>query len=202
MTDVVPDHRNRVAYWVGRIFHPYLLGLPTLIVILKDLSVGEIIFWSLLILSVLLVPGLTLAAYLHRQQRFIYQRRTRNPLYLTGWVSSLLCLLILVVLNAPRVLIACLLALAIWVPAQWLINHFFTKISTHTAVITGCATGLWMLGELPTLLAQILIIALVLVTVWARVVTKNHTPVQVILGLLVGGLPVLLVFPLVLGSRV
>lgn len=202
MTEVVPDHRNRIAHWVGRIFHPYLLGLPTLIVILKDLSVGEIILWSSLILSVLLIPGLTLAAYLRRQQRFVYQRRTRNPLYLTGWLSSLLCLLILVALDAPRVLIACLLALVIWVPAQWLINHYFTKISTHTAVAAGCATGLWMLGELPTLLVQILVIALVLVTVWARVVTKNHTPAQVILGLLVGSLPVLLVFPLVLGSRV
>lgn len=200
--DVVPDNRHPVAYWVGRIFHPYLLGLPTLIVILKDLSGGEIVLWSTLILSLLLIPGLTLETHFRQKQRFVYQRHTRNPLYLTGWLSSLLCLLILVSLNAPRVLVACLLALAVWVPIQWLINRYITKISTHAAVVAGCASGLWLLGELSTPLAQILVIAMVLVTVWSRVVTKNHTPTQVILGLLVGALPVLLVFPPLLGNQI
>lgn len=200
--DVVPDNRHRIAYWIGRLFHPYLLGLPTLVVILKELSVGDIVRWSALILSVLLLPGLTLEAYLRRQQRFVYQRRTRNPLYVTGWLSCLLCLLILTGLNAPRVLMACLLALVVWIPAQWVINRYVTKISTHAAVAAGCASGLLLLGELPTLLAQLVVLALVIITIWARVVTKNHTPTQVILGLLVGSLPVFLVFPLLLGYPV
>ncbi|HEX2907067.1 MAG TPA: hypothetical protein VHO69_09425, partial [Phototrophicaceae bacterium] len=157
---------------------------------------------SALILSVLLLPGLTLEAYLRRQQRFVYQRRTRNPLYVTGWLSCLLCLLILTGLNAPRVLMACLLALVVWIPAQWVINRYVTKISTHAAVAAGCASGLLLLGELPTLLAQLVVLALVIITIWARVVTKNHTPTQVILGLLVGSLPVFLVFPLLLGYPV
>ncbi len=200
--DVVPDNRHRLAYWIGRILHPYLLGLPTLVVILKDLSLSEIVLWSVLILGLLLIPGLLLEAYLRRQQQFIYQRRTRDPLYLTGWVSTLVCLGLLVLLRAPVVLIACLLTLAIWVPAQWLINRYLTKLSTHAAVAAGCASALWLLGELGTPALQILIVGLVAITMWARVVTKNHTVTQVILGLLVGILPVLIVFPLVLGNPV
>ncbi|MEO8396275.1 MAG: hypothetical protein ABI700_25005, partial [Chloroflexota bacterium] len=65
-------------------------------------------------------------------------------------------------------------------------------------VVAGCYTALLILGRLETLPLQIALFALVIITLWARVITRNHTIPQVILGVLVGVLPVLLVFPLVL----
>jgi hypothetical protein len=53
---------------------------------------------------------------------------------------------------------------------------------------------LLLLGKLNTPLLQLLMLAIVIITVWARVVTHNHTRLQVGLGLLVGALPPLLVF--------
>ncbi len=88
--------------------------------------------------------------------------------------------------------------LAVWVPLQWAINTWVTKISGHAAVATGCFAALVVLGKAGTPLIEAVLLVLVIVTVWARVVTRNHTVPQVILGVLVGVLPVLLVFPLVL----
>ena len=133
-----------------------------------------------------------------RHQRYIYQRSTRGPLYFIGFLSVLTCLLILVIFNASRILIASLITLVIWVPAQMLINCYVTKISAHAGVVAGCATALLLAGKLnhPVLVALVIVIAVI--TMWARVETKNHTVPRVLMGFLVGSLPVLIVFPLIL----
>jgi membrane-associated phospholipid phosphatase len=109
-----------------------------------------------------------------------------------------MCLALLVIFNAPRILVACFVALVIWAPIQLLINRYVTKISTHAGVVAACSTGLLLAGKLnhPILLALMIVIAVV--TLWARVETKNHTVPQVLLGFLVGALAVLVVFPLML----
>jgi len=106
--------------------------------------------------------------------------------------------MILIMLSAPRILIAGLTVLILWLPAQMLINHYVTKISAHASVIAGCLTGLLLIGKLnhPVLLA--LVVSVALVTMWSRVETKNHTVPQVVMGFLIGALPVLIVFPLML----
>ena len=97
-------------------------------------------------------------------------------------------------------LIASLTALAVWLPFQLVINTFVTKVSAHTAVMAGCYSGLLFLGRLDSWELRIGVLLLVLAVVWARVVTKNHTATQVIMGLVVGVLPVLVVFPLMLNG--
>ena len=179
MTDVRPDNRHRVAYLVGRIFHPYIICIPTLIAVLSDLPPDQVLGWSALVLSMLLLPTLTFGFYLQRRGQELYQRQIRNPLYLLGWLSVLVCLALIVGLEGPRVLIACLGALAVWVPLQGLINALITKLSAHAAVAAGCYTGLLLLGKLDNLAVRWLLLAFVLVTVWSRVRTKNHTFPQV-----------------------
>jgi hypothetical protein len=198
MNDMQPTYQNRIATAISLIFHPAVVGVPTLLAILNEMSFTEILGWTILILGILLVPNVILQLVLQRRGRFIYQRGTRKPLYIVGWLSVLICLVLLIILNAPRVLVACLLALLVWIPAQLVINQVLTKISIHTAVISGCLTGLLVLGRLDTPVIKVLAAIILILTAWARMETKNHTLAQVALGALVGSLPVLIVFPLVL----
>lgn len=111
---------------------------------------------------------------------------------------SAACLGALIALQAPRILIAGLTVLIIWLPAQILVNRYVTKVSAHAAVLAGCMTGLLLIGKLnhPIVLALVLLVTII--TMWSRVVTKNHTAAQVVMGFLLGALPVLIVFPLML----
>lgn len=197
--DITPDHSNRIASLLGHIFHPYLISILTVIIILSNLSVSEALRWSVLVAFLVLVPGILLIRYLRRQDRQIYQRKTRTPVYLVVWASVLICVGVLHILDAPTVLIACISTLAIWLPVQLLVNTFVTKISTHVAVIAGCSTALWYLDKLDSPAFALFVLCAVLLTMWSRITTKNHTYLQVTLGLLVGGGSVLVAFPLLLG---
>ena len=198
MTDPIPVHDNLLAVTVGRVLHPFLLPIPTLLIILNGLPLGEVLSWLALITGMIVAPGAVATTLMDRYVNPVYKRRTRGPLFLVGWVSVLACLVVILRLNAPPVLIASVATLAVWVPLQWAINTWVTKISTHTAVATGCFTAIVVLGKASTPLIEALLVVLIMLTIWARVVTRHHTLPQVILGVLVGILPVLLVFPLVL----
>ncbi len=198
MTDIPPDNRNRLAYFLGRVFHPYIVCIPTLFAVLSELPLADAARWSVLVLAILLTPAMSLVVLMQRRGRHVYERRTRGPLYLTGWLSVLLCLVVLILLEAPRVLIACLIALVVWIPLQLTINTYVTKVSSHAAVLAGCAMGLLLLGKLDSIGLQLAVLAIVLATSWSRIATRNHTLSQVVLGLVVGCLPVLVIFPLFL----
>lgn len=198
MNDPTPDYRNRFAFWIGRLFHPYLICIPTLAAVLSDLPLHQALGWLILVVIILVTPLVLIGALLQRRARYLYQRRTRTPVYLAFWVSLLVCLLLLVILEAPLTLTACIVALLIWLPLQLVINTWVTKVSTHAAVIVGCLTGLLLLGKLDHVLLLIGAVAAVALTLWARMVTRHHTWQQVALGSLTGALPVLIVFPILL----
>ncbi|MCA0455433.1 MAG: hypothetical protein LCI00_15765 [Chloroflexi bacterium] len=198
MNDILPDNRNSAAKIVGLVFHPAVVGAPTLMAILSEMTLIESLSWIGLMLTVLLVPNIILQIFLQQKGRFVYQRQTRLPMYVVGWCSVLVCLIILALLNAPKVLVACLMALLVWIPFQLIINQKITKISIHVAVISGCLTGLLVLNKLDSPELRILAPVILVLTAWARIKTKNHTLLQVALGAILGCLPVLIVFPIVL----
>lgn len=199
MRDVTPDPRNRVAVAIGQILHPFLLPIPTMLAILSDLPFAEALKWSALVLGMIVLPGAALVVYSERRDRPLYRRAVRNPLYGVGWGFILLCLVVLLVLHAPPVVTACVGALTVWMPLQGLINRYVTKVSGHTAVAASCFTMLLMLGKLANPFILITMATLVVLTLWARVETQHHTLTQVLMGLVVGALPVLIVFRAILG---
>lgn len=198
MTELIPDQRNRFAVIVGRVLHPYLLPIPTVFAILDGLPLEQALEWAAIVLASILLPGMTYAAYLERRGHRLYERRIRSPLYLVGWLSVLVCLATVIRFQAPAALVASVATLAIWAPLQLAINTWVTKISTHAAVAAGCFTALVVLGKASTPFVQMALLGLVIITLWARVVTRNHTVSQVMFGALLGAATVLVVFPLVL----
>jgi hypothetical protein len=59
MNDPVPDYRNRIAFIIGRVFHPYIICVPTLFAVLDGLTLVEAARWSAIVLFILLTPGMT-----------------------------------------------------------------------------------------------------------------------------------------------
>jgi len=196
--DIIPDTSKRLAYWLGIILHPYVVCIPTLFIVLDDLSFIEVIIWTAIVVGTLVIPGAFVSVYFRYQGKYVYQRKTRTPLYIIGWMSLLAGFLLVQLLNGPRVLLICLVALMVWIPIQLIINSRYTKISTHLAVITGCSTGLFMLDKLPHPIYGIGLLIMIALTGWARYQTKNHTLEQIILGILVGGGSVVVVFSILL----
>ncbi len=198
MTDVMPDHSNKFAVWISRIVHPFLLPIPSTVVMLSGNPLGEVVKWTVIVLGMLLVPGIALAAWSRRRGRHLHVRESRNMLYLIAWGLIFACFAVVALGGAPRELVASIGAMVVWIPMQWAINRYVTKISMHSAVATGSFMTLLMAGKLvhPALVIGYLII--VLLTLWSRIETRNHSVLQVMMGALGGVLPVLIVFPLVL----
>ncbi|MEO8391408.1 MAG: phosphatase PAP2 family protein [Chloroflexota bacterium] len=198
MNDPIPDQRNRFAVIVGKVLHPYILPIPTLLAILEGLPFSEVMKWTAIIIGITILPGMSCAAVFQFRGHRLYKRQPRGPLYIIGWLSELVCLGVLLRFDAPRILVACIATSAFAFPLQWAINHWVTKVSAHAAVATGCFTALIFLGKVVNPLVTLILFACVILTLWARIVTRNHTLAQVLLGVLVGALPVIVVFPLVL----
>jgi hypothetical protein len=200
VTDPVPHNNNRLGYWLGMIFHPFTVFIPALIVVLKDTEPLVAVGWVVFMAVIILVPALTLIHLARRRGRYTYQRGMRHPLYGVFWASMVLCVGLGVTLNAPDRLLFSLLALVVWAPLQAVINARLTKISAHTAVITGILTALFLMGDLDSPLPVIGAVGIVCATAWARVVTGHHTVLQVSLGIIVSIISVGAAFGLMLLS--
>jgi len=197
INDPVPHNRSRLGYLLSMIFHPFVIFIPALVVVLKDTPPLEALAWVVFIALMLLVPALVLIRRARRRERYTYQRSTRHQLYLVGELNILVCTGLAVVLDASPRLIFSLLCLCIWIPLQYAVNARFTKISAHTAIVTGIATALLVMGDLNSVLLMLGAVAVVAATAWARVVTGNHSVTQVALGITVSVSSVLLAFGLV-----
>lgn len=198
MNDMIPDSTNRIASIIGLLLHPFLVAVITLLIVLSDLPLTTAIKWTTIISISLIMPLTSMIIFMKHRQQYTYQRHERGRLYLIGWLSIAFCLLIIILFDGPDILQACMAALLVWTPAQAFINARFTKVSTHVAVLSGCAVGvLWIKAwYLPVI--WLTLIGMIALVAWARIVTRHHTLQQVLLGVLTGTLSVSLVFMLML----
>lgn len=109
-----------------------------------------------------------------REQRF-------GPL-LVGVASVAVGFVLLLVLGAPRDLVALVGAMAVGLSTSTLVTLFW-KVSVHTAVNAG-AVVILVLVYGPPLLVLAPLVALV---GWARVEVNDHSPTQVVAGAILGG---------------
>ena len=179
--------KNRTARWLTEAFQPpvvvsiQLLASP----MTQPGFPGTMGYGALAALFVCVLP-LFLLLVLVRQGKVtdhhVSDRRQRAPVLLMALASILAGLLVLTAADAPRSVVAMVLAVVAGVVVLAGISPFW-KISGHAAAVSSAAViGVLMLG--PAWLPLLLLIPAV---GWSRVVLRAHSAAQVIAGSLFGG---------------
>jgi len=190
---------DRIARWLSRIFHPFLIVIPTLFlaIYLDTGSLSAAVRWTAVSVALVIAPVSIFILVNLRTGRYsdayVSIREHRHSLFLVGGACLLLLLTVLMLAAAPRIILACLYAAVIANAIGALINRF-TKVSVHAAAMAGCATVLFSLSP-PIGLA---LGTATLIVGWARVRARHHTLAQVITGWAIAIVCVTAVFALYL----
>lgn len=198
MTDDITEV-NRSAELISRWFDPRCLVVPVVFVASLRGTIGliEAAGWTLFTLMIAVLPLLAFVALQTKRGIFsdqqVPRRHQRSRVYLVGNACLLACVLILVVLQAPKSLVALLSAMlassaiATGLNLRW-------KVSVHTGSAAGAAISLLILAGPPA----VPMLALIPLVGWTRVALRRHTLGQVIAGGLIGAGSTALVFWLML----
>lgn len=172
----------------SRVMNPFLLGVAAvLLAAFASSGIERILLnWvGIIILFLVVLPfayayGRTLAggAKVRRiEDPLVFLRRHRREIGIVGVISVLPCILLLVLLEAPTLLVAVLVALLTTSLAVTLVNIFY-RASYHLAITTILVIVValvWGQAFLP-------ILALVPLVGWARYALKQHSPAQLAAG--------------------
>lgn len=179
----VPGRSYAVARVISQVLHPVILGVVSLFIVgLLAVPPRVGIIWALACSILQVVPPTLFFTWRLRQGAYtdddVSVRSQRNELYLFGISNLSVGLLILWLLQAPAPFLAMITAAIVISLIAWLINLAW-KISVHASSMGSTATLAAIYSEPLGLLLWICALALG----WARVRTRNHTPMQVIAGL-------------------
>jgi hypothetical protein len=187
---------DRLAEALSLLFHPFVVGIPTIVVAMvnQGSSLTIALFWTLLSVGVVILPLTYLIYSKVRSGQYsdpsVSMREQRHGLYKIAAVLLIFLTAILILGKAPIVLIASLISVVLATLISFLINRRFTKLSLHTFGISGCAAILLLttptLGFIATLLIPLV--------AWARIHLRHHTIPQIIIGFAVSFASVFLVF--------
>ncbi|MEU7891753.1 hypothetical protein AB0B45_02685 [Nonomuraea sp. NPDC049152] len=113
----------------------------------------------------------------------LVERKSRKGPMLAGFAAVVVGLVVLAVLDAPRVVVASAAVMLAWVVVMGSITLLW-KISFHTGVSAGTAVVLaHVLPPMPVLAVGMVVVAVI---GWARVRVSHHTAGQVIAGAAAG----------------
>lgn len=197
-SDQLNGRSYALARLLSQIFNPIVLNIASFLIVgaaaLDTPAAG--LKWAALCVLVLIVPP-TLFYYMRLRQGVysdedVSVREQRNELYLVGFIWVLVSIALLSFLGLPRPFLALMLgALALGLVGG-LVNLFW-KISAHASSIAATAT-VALLYWRPL---GIILCACAIAVGWARVRTRNHTPMQVLAGFATAAMIVLAAFGLV-----
>jgi membrane-associated phospholipid phosphatase len=180
------DTRHRLARLVTEAMSPVvLIVFVTLIVAVH--SVGVVRGLALGLVAIFFAGGLPYGLVLIGVRRglltdhHVSRREQRPRMMAIALVSVAVGLLVLRWLDAPRDLFALMAAMVAGLVVALAITSYW-KISIHAAAAAGTVASLAMLVSLWWLL----LVPFVVLTGWARVVIRDHTPAQVSVGAIVG----------------
>jgi membrane-associated phospholipid phosphatase len=195
-TRVRIDRADRLAEAISLVFHPLVVVVPTMVVLMLQQGIAPLpsLFWAFLSVCIANLPLAFLIFYGFRSGRYsnlsVSIREQRHSIYAFYGLSIVILLVILVFGRAPMILTVCWIAAILTTALGYLINQRFTKLSLHSVGMAGCATVLIltipMLGVVMALFAPLV--------GWARIRLKHHTPLQIFIGWAISMLCVLIVF--------
>lgn len=186
---------DKVARWLERVLHPAFISVLTVLLVmyLSGVSLLSAIGWVVLMVIFLVGPLLVFNLYNTRREPDSHLvARDKHTEYVLAGIGLVLLFVVLYLVQAPRVFIMTLYAVAAATVVSSIINQFVTKISRHAIVVAGStalmATVSWPLAGIMGVVA--------LVVIWSRVRLQRHTASQVWLGAIVAVVAVWLVFSL------
>ena len=182
-TETLDRRSYALARLLSQIFHPLLLNICAFLIVGYNAlsSPAEGLKWAGICLVVLELPPTIF--YFVRLRQGVYAdedvsiREQRNELYLFGLIWAVIATALLAYFDAPQPFVALLICALLFALINGGINLFW-KISGHATAIAATAT-IALLYSQP--LGAALWVCAVLVG-WARVRTRNHTPMQVLAG--------------------
>jgi len=189
-----PNHGAGLAGAVTELLAPANLAVAQLLLVGWHSTAGPAgLAWGLLAATFcgLLPYGIVIAGVHHRRwtDRHLRLRRQRPAPFLAAIASVLAGLALLLALDAPRQLVALVVAMLTGL-ATTLVVTLWWKLSVHTAAAAGTVAILALTFGL-TLTLTFPAVALV---AWARVRLGDHTPAQTLAGAALGGLMATTVF--------
>jgi membrane-associated phospholipid phosphatase len=195
-----PGQNLILARTLSIVFSPPLMVIVSylLIAFIQPTPIVESLGWVLLTMLVQMGPSVVL--YTHRRRTGVYRdadvsnRRDRNELYAVGATAVLLSIILLQLLGAPRDFLALAIGALVLGVCCGLVNLFW-KISMHASAIGALATITALLSPIGGAVMWFFALAVG----WARVRTRNHTPMQVLAGLTASALITFGAFVLIAG---
>ena len=172
-----------LARVLSQIFHPILLNIFSFIIVgYAALSTpAEGLKWAGICILVLVLPPTIFYTFRLRQGVYadedVSVREQRNELYLFGLIWALIATVLLAYFGAPQPFLALLVCALLFAMINGGINLFW-KISGHATAIAATAT-IALLYSQPL---GIVLWACAALVGWARIRTRNHTPMQVLAG--------------------
>jgi len=184
-----------LARLLSQIFHPILLNISAFLIVgYAALSTpAQGLKWAGICILVLVLPPTIFYTIRLRQGAYADEdvsiREQRNELYLFGFIWALIATALLSYFGAPQPFLALLICALLFALINGGINLFW-KISGHATAIAATATIALLYSQS---LGAVLWACAGLVG-WARVRTRNHTPMQVLAGFCSAASVILLVF--------
>jgi membrane-associated phospholipid phosphatase len=186
---------KRLAKLTSNVLNPFLVSFVVIVLFaFRDVAgTAEALKWAAISIALSVLPVFATVIYLVRQKRldgiFVNPRHQRHRLYLLASVLAVIGCVVLVSLEAPKLLkvtfVAGLAAIVIFMA----INAFW-KISLHTAFMAASVTVVVMVYGAATAWTFLLLPPVA----WARIKMKQHSPAQVAAGALLAAAIVAVVF--------
>jgi hypothetical protein len=193
----MPARAARLARPITEVFAPVVWAatMPMIIAVHAGTSVRNGLAWGVLaaVFSSVIPYGVIWLGVRRGRltDRHIGRREQRRTPLLLGLTSVLVGLAVLVMLGAPRRLVAMVVVMFVVGLGATVVNQFW-KLSVHTAVSAGSVAVLVMVFG-PALLAGVIVVALI---GWSRVVLRDHTTAQVMAGTATGAVLAVVTFGL------
>lgn len=179
--------RRRLARLITEVLAPANVGSIVFLLVAwhSTPTILEALRWGLLTVFFTIALPFAFILWGVRRQRFtdhhIRLREQRPQALAVGIGSGLIGLVLLVLLGAPRELIALVVAMATGLSIALMITLFW-KMSIHVASVAGAVVIVVLVfGQLFAVLAPVVILVS-----WARVELGDHTPAQVTAGAAIG----------------
>jgi len=175
--------KDTFARLVSVILNPFLVAVTTLVLLAFQATstASEAVIWIVISIAISILPVVAVVFVLVRINKldgfFSNPREQRNSVYLLASILGVIDCALYWYLHAPR-LLSVLFTTGLIAVIIFMVINYCWKISLHTAFITGAVVVLVIIFGWEALFTVVFIP----LVGWSRIILKQHTIPQVIIG--------------------